>query len=209
VAHEERSHMKLNIVNLIDNFNKFSNYLNSTMPLPSHSNGQPNLDSCIEFFNNTQNCMIFEHKPVASIKIFNRLLEKGKNGILITRNHPDKLTHAINTKNIDMYWLSAEDFDYVIHPWDITLLINIMEDFIKRNNQGIILLNGIEYLSTYNHVNVIFNLITRLSKVVSSTDAKFLVTIDPIAIGNKFLGIIKNRTEIVPINSNPFKEALV
>jgi len=201
--------MKLNIINLIDNFNKFNNYVINPTPISSHKDNIQNCTSCIDFLNYTQNCLIFENKPLAGLKLFNILLEKGKPGIIISRHHPVKIGPAIASKQIDLYWLSTEDFDYVIHPWDINLLLNRIENFVLENSQGIVLLQGLEYLSTYNNIHILFGLIFRINKIVANTDAKFFITIDPIAIGNQFLNIIKNNSEIMLLPSNPFKEELV
>jgi archaellum biogenesis ATPase FlaH len=153
--------------------------------------------------------LIFEHKPFAAIKLFNILLEKGKKGMIVTRNHPDKLHNLMASNKIDMYWLSAEDYDYVIHPWDVNLLVNTVQNFIKTNDQGIILINGLEYLSTYNDPNIIFNLISNVGETISNTNAKFFVSMDPIAIGNKFLDTIRSKGDIIDISTSPFKEALM
>jgi hypothetical protein len=201
--------MRLNVINLIENFNKFNNCLSFPKPLMSHKGTYPNFNSCTDFLDYTQNTLIFESKPLAAIKLFNILLEKGKKGIIITRNHPDKLVGAVPTNNLDMYWFSTEDFDYVIHPWDISSLFKIVKSFVNKNNQGIILLNGLEYLSTYNNNNILFNLVSSMSRLVSNSNAKFFLSIDPIAIGNQFLVTIQNRSELIPIPSNSFKEVLM
>lgn len=200
--------MKLNIINLIDNFKKFNN--NAIIQVPGSSHSQTHLDFqyCTEIFENCQCYLIFEQQPFGAVKLFNILLEKGRNGIIITRNHPDQLFQNFLSKKIDMYWLSSEDFDYVIHPWETTQLFRKVEKFINRNNQGIILINGIEYLSTYNDPNIILNLIFRMNKLVTETEAKFLLTIDPIAVGKQFLNNIENHSEISILPSNPIKEVL-
>ncbi len=209
LARDERIVMRLNIINLIDNFEKFNNCLIYNKPMVTHSNSTPNFNTCIDFLNYTQNTLIFENKPFAAFKLFNILLEKSNRGIIITRNHPDKILGAVQTKNIEMYWLSTEDIDYVIHPWDTTHLFNIVKEFINKNNQGLILLNGLEYLSTYNNNSILFNLISSLGSLVANSKAKFFISIDPIAIGNQFLVTIQNNSEIIPIPSNPIKEVLV
>ncbi|MFW9881146.1 MAG: DUF835 domain-containing protein [Candidatus Thorarchaeota archaeon] len=200
--------MKLNIINLIDNLNIFNNYLNNNLPWINHTSSHQEFNSCSEFLNCTQSCLIFENKTFASIKLFNMLLEEGKRGMIITRNHPEKLNNLMASNKIDMYWLSAEDYDYVIHPWDINQLVNTVHNFIKTNNQGIILINGLEYLSTYNDPNIIFNLISSVGETISNTNAKFFVSMDPIAIGNKFLDTIRSKGDLIDISTSTFKEAL-
>jgi hypothetical protein len=201
--------MRLNIINLIDNFNKFNKFVNINKPLVSHRGNLTTSSSCNELLDNTQNCLIFENKPLTAIKLFDILLKKGKRGLIITRNHPDKICKIISSKKAEMYWLSAEDFDYVIHPWDMNLLMTTLCGFIKKNNQGVILLNGLEYLSTYNDINSLFNVICRMNSLVTNSNAKFFITIDPIALGNRFLSTITNNSEIITMPSNPFKEVLV
>lgn len=200
--------MKLNIINLIDNFKKFSNLSINQYPSNSQEYNSFNYACCIEFFKDSQCCLIFEHEPKGALKLFNLLLEKGNRGIIITRNHPEKFCSNIMSRKIDMYWLSAEDFDYVIHPWETNLIIRTVGKFIAHDNKGIVLLNGLEYLSTYNESHVILNTIFRMVKLIANTEAKFLITIDPIALGNQFITTIKNKSEIVLLPSNPIKEVL-
>jgi hypothetical protein len=200
--------MKLDIINLIDNFKKFNNYTINQKPLLSHKQSQGKTCPWTELIDNTQNCLIFEHKPTAAIKLFNILLEKGKKGIVITRNHPEKFSSEFVSNNIDMYWLSTEDFEYVIQPWNINLLTHTIRDFIKKNNHGVILLNGLEYLSSYNSIDIICNLILDISKIVVNSCAKFFITIDPIAIGNQFLVTIEKNSELINVPNNSIKKVL-
>ena len=191
--------MILNIINLIDNFNKFNNLVINQYPLASQNTAEPQFSSCNEILKNTQSCLIFEQKPSCAIKLFNILLEKGRKGIIITRNHPEKICTNLATKKIDMYWLSSEDIDYAIHPWETRLLIETVGDFIDQDNRGVILLNGLEYLSTYNESNIVLDVFYRIVELVARTEGKLLITIDPIALGNKFINNIENNSEIIVI----------
>ncbi len=200
--------MKFNIINLIDNFDKSTNYSTIQVPASSQTGNQFDLHSSIDFLKNSQNYLIFENRPQGAIKLLNILLKKGRKGIIITRNHPDKFGQNLISNKIDMYWLSSEDFDYVIRPWEINLLINTVEEFVKQNNRGVILLNGLEYLSTYNNSKVIFNMLLRMNNIVMNTDAMFLITIDPIALGNQFLMNIKSNSEIIKMTPHFIKEVI-
>ena len=200
--------MKLNVINLIDNFKKFNKYAINSYPINTQDHKQLDFFSCNRIFENTQSCLIFENKPTGAIKIFDILLKKGRKGVIITRNHPDKINNIVTSNKIDMYWLSTEDYDYCINPWDINLMIDTIKNFIDQDNHGIILLNGLEYLSTYNDSNIILNVIFRIAGIVANTNAKFLITIDPIAIGNQFLTKIEKESELLIIPSSPIKEVL-
>jgi hypothetical protein len=208
LAGEERIRMKLNIINLLDNFKKFSEIAINHYPTFSQELEQLDCSGCIRFLKDTQNYLILEQKPTGAIKLFNILLEKRRKGIIITRNHPDIISTNILSNKIDMYWLSTEDFDYVIHPWDTRLLIDTVENFVDQDNQGVILLNGLEYLSTYNESNILLDIINYMGDLVTNTDAKFLITLDPIALGNQFISYIEKNSELIILPSNPFKEVL-
>ena len=180
----------------------------SSLPVTNQNNPQFELYNYVDILEKSQNYLILEHKPSGAIKLFDTLLEKGRKGILITRDHPQMFGNILPSKQIDTYWLSAENFDYVIHPWEIDELIRTIEDFVIDNNQGIILLNGLEYLSTYNNYDVITNLLFRMNEIVTNTNAQLLITIDPIALGNQFFSNIRNNSEITEIPSQSFMEAL-
>jgi hypothetical protein len=172
---------------------------------------QISLSSCNDVLQNCQNYLIFEEKPIGSIKLFNTLLEEGKKGIIITRSHPDKLVTNLrngNPEKVDLWWLSSEDFNYVIHPWETHLMLNKIKEFLKQNPNGVILFNGLEYLSTYNESNHILNLIFNIIKIVDESKSKFLITMDPLALDNRFLFNIETNSEITYIPSKILKEVL-
>ncbi len=169
------------------------------------------LYSCTEILQNCQHYLIFEECLDGSIKLFNSLLEEQQNGIIITRSHPDKLNTTLKLRpsnQIDRYWLSSEDFDYVIHPWDITNLIIKIENFLQLNDRGVILLNGLEYLSTYNNPNIVMNLIFKIAEIIGNTDVKLLITMDPLALGYNFIFDIENKSELCFIPNHSIKEVL-
>ena len=100
LAFKERIGMRLNVINLIDNLEKLNNYATNPNPMISQVRNLPENHSWLDVLNNAQNCLIFEHKPTAAFKLFKLLLENGKNGIIITRNHPDKINAgAVSKKN--------------------------------------------------------------------------------------------------------------
>jgi hypothetical protein len=203
--------MRLNIINLIDNFNVFNYYLFPQLPSLENPKRFLNFTTCQDIFNNCQNYIIFEQQPTGSIKLFNYLLDQQEKGIIITRCHPEKLSQDLGLPRdgrIDMYWLSNENCDYVIHPWEIANLIKTLEKFIRKHNDGIILLNGLEYISTYNDPNKIMNLIFNMIELIGNTKAKILITIDPLALDNKFFFNIQNNSEVSLIPNFPLKEVL-
>lgn len=203
--------MRLNIINLIENYNLF-NYPPLTRFVNSKQSNDPmGLSSSNDILNDCQNYLIFEERLEGSLKLFKNLIETGQHGIIITRSHPDKLITTLQqqrSEQVDMYWLSSEDFDYVIHPWEITLLMNKIENFIHTHERGVILLNGLEYLSTYNDPNKILNLIFHMIEIIGNTDIKFLITIDPLALGNNFLCNIENNSDLCFIPRHTIKEVL-
>ena len=203
--------MRLNIINLINNFNDFNNYLFTRLNSIGNINKPINFSNCQDVFNKCQNYLIFEQQPIGSIKLFNYLVNQRSNGLVITRTHPDKLTNSLGLNklnNIDMYWLSTEDFDYVIRPWETRLLINTLQNFIEKERNGVILLNGLEYMSTYNNSNRILNIIFNIIDIVGTTEAKILFTLDPLALDNNFFFNIQNNSEISLIPTYPLKEVL-
>ena len=203
--------MRLNIINLIDNLSNLNqNILPQINDLGRFYN-IPFCNSCKDVFKSGQNYIILEQELTGAIKLFNYLLSQGEPGIIVTRNHPDKLITSMGLnkyKEIPMYWLSTENFDYVIHPWEITLLIKTLENFIKEHDNGVILLNGLEYMSTYNESSKMLNIIFNIIDIVRNTNAKILITLDPLALDNQFFFNIKNNSEISIIPSNPLREVL-
>jgi hypothetical protein len=115
------------------------------------------------------------------------LLDRGFTGMCITRTEPTKLRQRyLLPQDTDVYWLTQdrkEEFD--IKPAPEYLMVNI-KNFIDshKDEQGVILLDGLEYLITFqgDQFDSYLKVMRRISDHISQSKLVLLIPYDPEAI---------------------------
>ncbi|VVB52481.1 Soluble NSF attachment protein, SNAP [uncultured archaeon] len=120
-----------------------------------------------------------EDHMAISIKAFISEVERKHTPLLITRQNPKRIKDDYGLKEEEIMWLTdVGEGRRIIHPniEDVSLLI---EKFIEKNPQGVVLLEGLEYLITANEFPPILNLIQHLRDTVSTTQARLIFLVNP------------------------------
>ncbi len=125
--------------------------------------------------------LIDEEKPVESYNIFKQAVSRGSNGLCITRTHPESISFYDTAKNVKFIWLSKVGLDTrkdfsSLQPTDLTIIANSINDFIKNNAKGVILLEGIELLSASNGFQNLARALTTVKDIVSAGKGVLLIS---------------------------------
>ncbi len=112
--------------------------------------------------------------------VFADAVTHGIMGLCITRTFPQKIRDKYNLVKTPIIWLTKEkSIPESIHPADLTELSHMIKEFIVKGEDTIILLNGIEYLISYNSFEEILRMIQGLDDVIAQNKCRFLLTLDP------------------------------
>ncbi len=90
--------------------------------------------------------IIVEKEPEMSFKVFVDLVNRGIPGFVVSRVHPDKLKEKYGVKDVLSLWLSRSLIEDSVSPDNIFKLIYAVRDFTRRNEESVVLLDGVEYL---------------------------------------------------------------
>lgn len=90
--------------------------------------------------------IILEIKPDKSIDIFVDLVTHGIPGFIITREYPEKIVDRYNLVKTPIVWLSQSEKQNSVSPNDLSKLTYIVQEFVRKSEESVILLDGIEYL---------------------------------------------------------------
>ncbi len=120
---------------------------------------------------------INERTPKHVIKIFKQVLDRGFNGLYITRINPDSLELA-NYENARIIWLSNIKGDNRVLPGDLTKIQALAVEFMKNNERGIVVLDGIETMITNTSFLKVLHLLQKLRDIVSEKRGVLLISID-------------------------------
>lgn len=142
--------------------------------------------------------MINEERPIKSNEIFLDLVTHGAQGLYITRRNPDEVRKTFGLEKTPIIWLTREkSLKDSIDPRDIVELSHTIREFIKRTNNGLVLLDGLEYLIVQNSYNEILKFIQGLKDIMSLSNARLIIPLDPSAVSQQELHLLKREMALI------------
>jgi small GTP-binding protein len=128
--------------------------------------------------------IIKEETPNQSFQIFKSLFQQTKHGLCISRIHPSRLKEEFQIKDVPIYWLSSGTHKQknVVAPKFLPQLNTILIDFIKKTENAVIILEGIEYLIEQNDFKTVLSLIHSLNDHIMGSNARVIIPIDPLIL---------------------------
>lgn len=123
----------------------------------------------------TQSSILLEEGIEKSYRMFCSLIDSGVPGLLISRNHPEKLARKYRIPKIPVVWLSRSKAEYALSPCDFLGLKNAVEGFLERNQKSVIMLDGIEYFTVQIGFDRTCEYLKEFKKIVVSNDSLLIV----------------------------------
>lgn len=143
-----------------------------------------------------------EEKPVKSNEIFVDLVTHGVNGLYITRRSPKEIQKKYGLKRTPIIWLTREKTTgKSINPTDLPGLSHTIKEFIKKTNDGVVLLDGLEYLITQNDYKDVLQFVQSLDDSIAMSNSRLIIPLDPSTLNRQQLHLLRRdmhilRTEI-------------
>ena len=106
-------------------------------------------------------------------------------GLIVTRTYPDRIREAYNLQVTPIIWLTESPGDKRVPPTSVALLTDTMIRFMESNPNSIVLLDGVEYLMTFNDFNKVLKLLDSLNETVWITKSRLLISLNPDTLDSK------------------------
>ncbi len=136
--------------------------------------------------------LLYEEKAFRSTEIFIDLVTHGFQGLYITRTNPREIRQKYNLEKTPIIWLTdAKDYEKRIEPFHIMELGYTVGEFTKKTKNGVILLDGLEYLIIQNNYKSVLKLIHLLEDFVSLSGSIMIIPIDPATFDDRELHLLK------------------
>lgn len=102
-------------------------------------------------------------------------------GLVVSRVHPEKVKQRYATGDGEYVWLTTNSVDDVVcaSPTAISLVHMRVVDFLKRIPNGVVALDGAEYLITNNTFETFLRFVHSLHDRLMMTEGVLLVALDP------------------------------
>ena len=119
--------------------------------------------------------LVMEKKPEKSFDIFVDLITHGVPGFVVSRTFPEKLKSKFMLAKTPVLWLTRAEREDSVTPEDLPKLIYIIGDFIRKSDESVILLDGVEYLITQTDFMTILKFLYELRDLVASYNSRLII----------------------------------
>ncbi len=142
--------------------------------------------------------LVNEEKPVKSNEIFIDLVTHGVQGLYITRRNPEDIREKYGLKKTPILWLSSlKGQEKNIDPTDLLELSHTIKEFVKRTDDGVVILDGLEYLITQNNYKDVLQFIQSLNDSIVVSNSRLLVPLDPSTLDSQQLHLLRREMTVV------------
>lgn len=141
--------------------------------------------------------IVYEKRVEGTGRMACRLGEMGSRVLTVTRLHPGLLAERIGMDAEESIWLSERAGPRNIPPDQLNRLFQGISAFLSENPDGIVMLEGVEYLLLYNEVKRVLATVERINDVVMSSQAVLVISVDPLTLDPRTLAYLRRWAEVV------------
>lgn len=144
--------------------------------------------------------LIEEKRPERFFHIYKALKELGMDGMVISRTNPKLLARTFGVDESESVWLTGKEIQGDIKSVlpILEFIMSLYEEFMDQTQNGIILLDGLEYLLTNNKFNSVLRFIRQLVDNISQTECILMVALSPDALDSTEVTLLEK--DLLPLN---------
>lgn len=124
-------------------------------------------------------------------------LEEGLQGLVIARRHPRLIRADHGIENIPILWLSSSAGPDTINPANLGILADTVTRFLERGSDSVVLLDGIEMLTTYTDFRKVLIAIDHLKDVAMAHGSRLIIPADRRALSEKEAALLEKQAVVV------------
>jgi hypothetical protein len=124
-----------------------------------------------------------------SYQIFKEMIERGYRGLCLTKTSPRKIEEKFGLEKASIIWLTFKKADGVksVKPTDIQAIQNLINDYLKRGDNNVVLLDSLEFLIEQNALGYSqrsgsLRSIQTLAKTMKITNTPLITPLSPASI---------------------------
>ena len=142
--------------------------------------------------------LVKEKKPDLSYRLFDLFLHQRVPALCITRQYPERVRRERGLSDVRVIWLShtpGEDFQ---NPAAIGTLAKGIEKFVEDNGgDGVVLLEGLEYLIINNGFLQTLMFVEHVNEFIMQRRAILLLPVSPDTLEEKELALLERNIEVL------------
>lgn len=144
-------------------------------------------------FHQGSSYLIRSEDPGRLYSIYNSLVEGMGGGLCISRSFPQKMMDKYEVTKGEFIWMTTNTVghDRCVNPTKISMVHMAIIDFLRSTPQGIVTLEGVEYLISNNGFDPILRLLHALNDKITVSDSILLVTMDEQTVAPREMRILE------------------
>jgi hypothetical protein len=144
--------------------------------------------------------LIEEKRPDRLFLLYKHFIESGRPGLSISRTNPKILSRKYDLRESGSIWLTGKEIHGDIQTVlpILEFIMSLIEEFMESNMDGIILVDGLEYLLTNNKFNSVLRFLRQLVDNVSQTECILMVALSPDALDQTEVTLLEK--DLLPLN---------
>jgi len=118
-------------------------------------------------------------------------------GMVVTREHPDAVREKHGLRVTPIVWLAETQGEMRLAPTNLAALTDTLIRFMENNPNSIVLIDGIEYVITFNEFKKVLRSLDLLSETAWITKTTLLETVDPGAFYGKDIAFLERDRTVI------------
>lgn len=118
-------------------------------------------------------------------------------GLMVTREYPENVRESHNIQVTPIIWLTETPGERRVAPTSLAVLTDTVIRFMESNPNSIVLLEGVEYLITFNDFKKVLRYLDSLNETTWITKARLLIAINPKAYDQRELALLERDRKVV------------
>ncbi|MDK2826603.1 MAG: two-component system, cell cycle response regulator [Methanolobus sp.] len=131
--------------------------------------------------------------PGQSYHAFSELVKSGKPGLCITRMNPDKIRNMYGIAKTPIVWLTKNKMSgqQSIDSTELFRIHPIIADFVNKVEDGVVLMDGLEYLILDNDFLSVVKLLEQTNDTIMASSSRMMLQLDPDVLEKKEFHLLK------------------
>lgn len=126
--------------------------------------------------------LIEERVPLRTHQLLRKELANGRPTLYVSKHSPNQVRGQFvnNQEQLTTMWLSPRTNDDCIPPMNLKVFENYLNEFLEKNHDGLVVLNGMDVLEKWNGFKPVMGVIKNTQKRVSGrSNRNFIISLDP------------------------------
>lgn len=141
--------------------------------------------------------VVLDEQREKAFQIANDLLSMGSEVLCVSHSHPDLMGGRWCGRRTQYIWLCDSPEESAMAPDQLSRLGRRIFDFAARRRNAVVMLDGIEYLTTHNDFNRVQMFVEHLNDIAMETDSIMIIQTDSKSFDPRSLARLSRFAETV------------